>query len=178
MLLGDLVVIDAIDDSEVGAVRRGRDQDALGARREMDRGLLARGEDAGALHRDVDAEVLVRQFGRVLDRRDLDLVAADVDHVAFDHDFVRETPVNAVETQQMRVGFHRSEVVDRDDLDVLAARFDNRAQHEASDASKAVDRYLRDHRQFSLVPARCSRPAGTLSLIRPLDLIERYMRLD
>ena len=113
---------------------------------EVDRGLVARGEDAGALHRDVDAEVLVRQLGGVLDRRDLDLVAADVDRVALDHHFLREAPVHAVEAQQMRVGFDRPEVVDRDDLDVLAARFDDRAQHEAPDASKAVDRYLRDHR--------------------------------
>ena len=85
MLLGQLVVIDAIDDREVGAVRRRGDDDALGARGQEDRRLVARGENAGAFDRDVDAEFLVRQLGRVLDRRALDLVSGDEDRVALDH---------------------------------------------------------------------------------------------
>ena len=46
MILGQLVVIDAIDDSQVRAFRRRRDEDALRARLEMGRRLLTRGEDA------------------------------------------------------------------------------------------------------------------------------------
>ena len=60
------------------------DEHALGAGGQMRRGLVARGEDAGAFQRDVDAEVPVRQLRRVLDRGDLDLAAADVDRVAVD----------------------------------------------------------------------------------------------
>ena len=56
MVLGQLVVVDAEDDREVGAVRRRGDEDALGAGAQVRGGLVARGEDAGAFERDVDAE--------------------------------------------------------------------------------------------------------------------------
>ena len=75
MILGQLVVIDAIDHGEVGAVGGGGHQHALGAGVEMGRGLFLGGEDAGAFQGDVDVQFPVRQFGRILDRGDFDLVA-------------------------------------------------------------------------------------------------------
>ena len=122
MILGQLVVVDAIDDGQIRAFRRRGNQDALGARLEMGRRLLARGEDAGAFERDVDAERLVRKLGRILDRGHLHLVAVDDDRVALDLDLVRKAPMHAVEAQEMRVGLDRTQIVDGDDLDVLAAR--------------------------------------------------------
>ena len=62
VVLGQLVVVDAIDDGEVGAIGGGRDDDALGAGGQMRRGLVLRGEDAGAFERDVDAQILPRQL--------------------------------------------------------------------------------------------------------------------
>src|SRR5208337_649781 len=162
--LGQLVVIDAIDDGEVGAVGRRRDQDAFGASGHERGGLVARGEDAGALHRDVHAEILIRQLGRILDRGHLDLVTPDMDRVALDRDLMRKAPVHAVEAQQMRVGFDRTEIVDRDNLDVLPARLDDRAQYEPPDASEAIDRYSGDHRYPLLMPARDSRPSPDRSV--------------
>ena len=70
--LVELVVVDAIDDGEIDAVGRRRDQDALGAGLQMRRGLVLRGENAGAFQRDVDAELLPRQLRRVLHRGDFD----------------------------------------------------------------------------------------------------------
>jgi hypothetical protein len=46
--------------------------------------LLLGREDAGALQRDVDAELFVRQLGRVLDRGNPDLLVVDQDVVAGD----------------------------------------------------------------------------------------------
>ena len=149
MLFGELVVIDAVDDGEVGAVGGRGDDDALGARGQQRRRLVARGEDAGAFERDVDAEILVGQFGRALDRRDLDLAAADADRIAVDGDFVRKASVHAVEAQQMRVGLDGPEVVDRHHLDVRAARFDDGAQDVAPDAPEPVDRYPHRHVELS-----------------------------
>ena len=40
VVLGQLVVVDAVDDGQVGAVGRGRDQHALGAGLEVGRGLV------------------------------------------------------------------------------------------------------------------------------------------
>ncbi len=99
MILGQLVVVDAVDDGEVGPVGRRRDDDPLRARLQMRRSLLARGEDARALHHDVDAKLLVRQLGRILDRGHLHLVPADHDRIALDCDFVGKATVNAVEPQ-------------------------------------------------------------------------------
>ena len=177
MILGQLVVVDAVDDGEVCAVRRRRDHDALGAGGQKDRRLVARGEHARALHRDVDAERLVRQFGWILDRGHFDLVPADIHHVAVDDDLMRKTAVHAVETQQVRVGLDRAEIVDRDNLDILAARLDHRAQHQPPDASEPVDRYLRGHRELSSCRLGSARPPADLPMKRPLFECARYMLL-
>ena len=47
--------------------------------------------------------------------------------------------MHGVEAQQMGVGLDRAEIVDGDDLDVLAAGFGDGAQDVAADAAKPVD---------------------------------------
>jgi hypothetical protein len=58
-----LVVIDAVDDGEIDALGRRRDQHALGAGVEMLLGALAVGEEAGAFERDVDIVRGMRELG-------------------------------------------------------------------------------------------------------------------
>ena len=61
--LRQLVVVDAVDDGEVGAVGRARRSSTrLAPAARCARGLVLGGEDAGAFQRDVDAELLVRQL--------------------------------------------------------------------------------------------------------------------
>ena len=105
----------------------------------MSSGLVAGGEDAGAFESDVDAEVLPRKLGGILDRRDLELLLADGDRVAVDLHFMRKAAVNAVVAQKMRVGLDRAEIVDGNHIDVLAAGFIDRAHDVAADAAKSVD---------------------------------------
>src|SRR5262249_29733779 len=50
-----------------------------------------------------------------------------------------EAAVHRVVAQQMRVGFDRSEIVQRNDVDILAAGFGDSAQDVAPDAAKSVD---------------------------------------
>ena len=57
----------------------------------------------------------------------------------FDRHLAREAAVHGIVAQQMGIGFDRSEIVDGDDLDVLAPGFGDRAQHVAADATEAVD---------------------------------------
>ena len=99
MLLGELVVVDAVDDGQIGAVGGGGDEHPLGAGGQMRRGLIFRGEDAGAFHGDVDAELLPRQGRGIPDRRYLDLAVADVDRVAVDLDLMGKTAVDGIEPQ-------------------------------------------------------------------------------
>ena len=93
----------------------------------MRRSLVLRCEQAGALERDVDAHVFPRQFGGVALGRDLDGSVADADGVALHRYLAGEAAMDAVVAQQMRVGLDRTEIVQSDDLDVLAIGFGDRA---------------------------------------------------
>ena len=53
--------------------------------------------------------------------------------------------MHAVISEQMRVGLHAAEVVDGDRNDIVAPAFDDRAQHEAPNPPKPVDRDLHCH---------------------------------
>src|SRR6185437_9775148 len=96
-------------------------------------------------------QFLVRKLSRILDRGDLDLVAVDNHQIAFDLHFARKAAVYRVVAQQMRVGFHRTQIVHAHNDDVGALRFHNRAQDQTPDAAKAVDRDAKCHFIFSSV---------------------------
>ncbi len=66
----------------------------------------------------------------------------------------------------MGVGLDRAEIVDRDDLDVVAARFDDGAQHVAADAAEAVDGDFGGHWAFPLLMRSLAR-AATASAVMP-----------
>ncbi len=53
--------------------------------------------------------------------------------------------MHAIVAQQVRVGFHRAEVVDTDDLDVLAPGFDDGAQDVTADAAEAINTNTNGH---------------------------------
>ena len=93
---GQLVVVDAIDDGQVDALGRRRDQHLLRARFDMLLGARAVGEEAGALERDLDAVRLVRQLGRIPLGGDVDALAIDDDVVAVGFDLAGELAVDAV----------------------------------------------------------------------------------
>ncbi len=145
VVLAQAFVVDAVNDGEIGAVAGRRDDHALGPGVEVGGGLVAGGEDAGAFERDVDAQLLVRQFGRVLDRGDFDLARAGVDPILAGLHFAGETAVNAVETEQVGVGLDGAQIVDRHNFEVGAPGFDDGAQDVAPDASETVDGHLHAH---------------------------------
>ena len=139
VLGGQFVVVDAVDDGQVGALGRGRDQHALGAGVEMLLAAFAVGEEAGAFERDVDAIGLVRQLGRVALGGDLDALAVDDQIVAVGLDLAREAPVDAVALEQPGVGLGVGEVVDRDQLEPAIGPLEDRARDQPADAAEAVD---------------------------------------
>ena len=93
----------------------------------------------------VDPEIAPGQGGRVALGRDADRAAARVDAVAGGGHGAREAAVDRIVAQQVGVGFHRAEIVDRDHLDVGAAGLDDPAQHVPPDPAEAVDRNLDSH---------------------------------
>ena len=132
-------MVDAIDDSEVRALGRGRDQHSLGAGVEMLLPALAVGEEAGALQRDVDAQFLVRQLGRIALGGHLDALAVDDHRVALGADLARERPVHAVALEQHGVGLGVGQVIDRDQLQVMIVPLQDGAGDEAADAAETID---------------------------------------
>jgi hypothetical protein len=62
MVLGQLVVVHAVNHSEVSAVCRSRDDHALCTCRKVRRCLVPRGENAGAFQSDIHAQFLPRQL--------------------------------------------------------------------------------------------------------------------
>src|SRR3546814_5411210 len=65
MLRLELVVVDAVDDGQVGIGGRRRNQHLLRAGSQMRGRLVAVSENAGAFQRDVDLQFLPRQLGRI-----------------------------------------------------------------------------------------------------------------
>ena len=171
VILGQLVVVHAEDDRQVRAVGGRRDEHTLGAGGQVGGGLVAGGEDARAFQRDLDAEFLVGQLGRVALGGHLDRATADVDRVAGDLHVMRELAVHRIVAEQVGVGLDRAEIVDRDDLDVRTAGLDDGAQNVAPDASEPVDRDLHSH--FPVPFSRFVRMAASLSQGRPFVMQRR-----
>ena len=158
VVAGQLVVVDAVDDGEVGAVGRAPRR-ARAWRRPGDAPRPSPSTVKMPVHSSAMStlSVLPGQLGRVLDRRHLDRAAADVDRVAGDLHLVRETAVHGVVAQQVGVGLDRAEVVDADDLDVLAAGLDDGAEDVAPDAAEAVDANPDGHALVSCAQAQLRR---------------------
>jgi hypothetical protein len=101
---------------------------------------LALGEDAGAFERDIDPQLLPRQFRRIALGGDADLALAGVEPVLARADLGREAAVHAVVFQEMRVGRDRPEIVDPDDLELLLRMLERGAHDQAADAAETIDR--------------------------------------
>ena len=132
-------MVDLVDDGLVRAVARGRDQHPPGSGLQVGRRLVARREDTGAFKGDVDVEFLVRKIGRIALGRDPDLAEADVDPVLAAFDRAGEAAVHRVIFQQVGVGGHRAQVVDRHHLDVATAVLDDRTQNKTADTAETID---------------------------------------
>src|SRR3546814_18916914 len=106
MLGGQLVVVDAVHDGQVDALRGGGDQHALGAGGQMLRRAVAIGEESRAVERDVAAQLGVRQVGGVAFGGDANALAIAYHRVAIGLHFPRARALDAValRSEQRRVG--------------------------------------------------------------------------
>src|SRR5581483_6061457 len=80
----------------------------------------------------------------------LDLAQAHVHGIAVHDDVAGEAAVHAVVAQQVGVGVHRTQVVDRHHLDVAARMLDDRAKNQAADAAKPFDGDANSHEKVFL----------------------------
>ena len=106
---------------------------------------------AGAFQRDIDAQFLVRQLRRVLDRGDLDLVAVHDHEIAVHLHLAGKFAMHGIVAQQMRVGFDGAQIVYAHHHDVLTLGLHDRAQNQPPDAAEPVDRDAHCHVTFLLM---------------------------
>ena len=93
-----------------------------------------------------------------------DGAVADADAVALDRDLAGEAAVHRIVAQQVRVGFHRRQIVDGDDFDIVAVGLDDGAQDIAADAAEAVDGNANRHISLPGLPLDTAPKAAAPSM--------------
>ena len=95
------------------------------------------------------------------------------DHdIAVHRDLGRKAAMDAVVAQQMGIGLDRSQIIDRNDLDIAPARFHDRPQHQPPDTAKAVYGNTQSH---GLAPERLSGGLGSRfrgDIEMPVDILD------
>ena len=146
-----LVVVDAHDDGDVLVLRRGGDQDLLGAGVDVLLRVGGLGEEAGGFDHDVHAQLAPRKVGGVTLGEDLDDGAVDDDVAVFDLDGFLQAAADGVVLEEVCECFGAGEVVDCNDLQVRAL-CECCAEVVAANTAKAVDTNTGRH-FFSLLGA-------------------------
>ena len=142
VLGGQLVMVDAIDDGQVDALGRRRDQDFLGAgSRDAAGRLLAVGEEAGAFQRDIDRRC--SPCGSLAGSRSAVTwirLPSMIRSLPSARTSPGKAPWTRVALEQQGVGLGVGEVVDRDQLEPAVRLLEDGAGDEAADPPEAVDR--------------------------------------
>ncbi len=141
-------MIDAIDNSALNVLGRGRDENLLGAALEVGLGFFAIIEGAGAFQDNIDARPV--EIVEVAGRHDLHRPAAEIHLVARHADLIGEATMDAVIFQKVRVGLDRTRGVDLDDLNIIAPAFSDLGQGAATNTAKPVDTDRDGHGFFLL----------------------------
>ena len=82
-------------------------------------GFFLGGEEARTFHHHVDAQFTPRQLGRIALSQHTNFVTIDDDVVALHRDSAGKFAMRRVVARQVGIGFHRAQVVDRHDLDIV-----------------------------------------------------------
>ena len=113
----------------------------------MFRRRVAGGEETGAFIGHID--VAPWQFRRIALCRHADALARHMQGAVFQFRIHRQAAMDGVVFQQVQQVLGIGQVVDGNDFDPVKAVLDQRAQHAASDAAKAVDGDFRGHGESS-----------------------------
>ena len=113
-----VLVVDLVHERGIDALARGGDDDLLRPALDVGGGPVAAGEDARGLDDDVGADVAPGDLGRIPLGEGLDLVVADVQHVAVVGDVLGPDAVRRVVLEKVCQAVERHQVVRRHHLDV------------------------------------------------------------
>ena len=102
-------------------------------------GQLFGQEESGGFDDDIGVDFIPLQVGRALFRGQADLVAVDDEVVALDRDVGLELAVDRIILQHVGEILGIEQVVDADDLDVLAEILDRSPEDHPADPAETVD---------------------------------------
>jgi len=136
-----VLVVDTHDKHRGVILGRSRDNDTLGATAKVSLALLGCGEDTGRLADELHAVLTPGDVGRVALGVDLDGLAVYNKVAILDLNSALERSVNGVVLEKVGNVVEIKKIVDGYNLDV--ASLERRAEHEASNAAKAVDSHDR-----------------------------------
>ena len=167
MVLGRIVVVVvyAHDDGEVFFLRRGCNDDFLGAVLDVDMGLFGGTENTRGFDHHVDAIGSPGEELGIAFREAMDLPVAHGGIVAFHHGVKIGTAVVRIVFEQMEVGFRIEEVVDGDDFHFILIFGVQSAEDLPADTAETVDAdsYFLHVESFSLQRPDSCRTSATRS---------------
>ncbi len=120
-------------------MRRRGDQDLAGAGLEVLGRLVAGGKDARAFHDDVDLEVAPWKMGRMPFLEHSDTLSVDFERGPARRNLTRVDAVNRVVLEEVSVGLGGAQIVDGNELQVIASRFHRGTKDKATDTAKPID---------------------------------------
>ena len=174
------VVIHAEDERHVRVGRRGRDDDLLRARFQMELGLLTLREQAGGLEDDLHTQVLPRQARRIPLVQETELISPRTDDAVADRHVAGHRAEHRVVLQEVCHRRSVAQVVHGYEVDVgLLA--DGRAEEVAADSPEAVDANAHAHSHVLLssvsaagfYPRLHHAPPGATPRLHPLSAYRR-----
>ena len=139
VVLGQGLLVDAVDDGGKVVARGSGDDDFLRAGVDVSLRLRLGGVEAGALEHDIHADLLPGKIRGVLLGVDLDLLAVDDDGALFGFDLVGESvsALRAVVLEKMGEHLGIGQVVDGDDF--IARRTEHLPERKTADPTETVD---------------------------------------
>ena len=120
-------------------------------------GVVALRKAPRTLHCHVDPKIAPTEFCRVGALQSFDALTVDNEVVAVDRNFAGETSMDGIVFQQMGVRRGRSQIVDGDNLDILASRLKYRAKDKTANAAKSINGNANGHRYLPLIKRKAKR---------------------
>ncbi len=132
-------MVHAIDEHRGLVLGRSGHDDFLGTRLEVGFGSGFVEKETGRFHHDVSADFVPLESGGIFDGSEADFVAVDDEVIALDRNVAFEAAVDRVVFEHVGEILGFKEIVDADDLDVVAEIFYRCTKDHAPNASEAVD---------------------------------------
>lgn len=139
MVISKIVVVEKIEEGEIGKVwGRGEDEE-IGERLKMKWWIVERGENEGELKGDIEVLLIKRKLGRVEEGMKIDREVEKIDSIEWKIKLIGEKEMKDVIKKKMWVGLEREEIVDGEEMNVGEKRLKDGEKDVKENEEKKVD---------------------------------------